>query len=65
MRFNDHALRRVAKEVRPEKEGRLNYRAPRDSKYNSNIIVHKHCSTKVGSVLRYYGGVGYFLICYD
>ena len=33
MRFNDHALRQVARTVQPDKEGRLNYRAPKDSTY--------------------------------
>lgn len=38
MRFNDHALRQVAKTVRPDKEGRLNYRAPKDSEYIAHLF---------------------------
>ena len=45
MRFNDHALRQVARTVQPDKEGRLNYRAPKDSTYvvrwNHNCVENR------------------------
>ena len=54
MRFNDHALRQVARTVHPDKEGRLNYRAPKDSTY---IVRWKHnCVEFPGKYEEFFSG---------